>query len=47
MKKVIQKKNNTIPNDFWNYGINPILGYKYEQPHNKHFKGVYNELNNF
>jgi hypothetical protein len=23
------KKNNDMPYDFWNYGINPILGYRY------------------
>ena len=21
--------NNKLPNDWWNYGINPILGYRY------------------
>jgi|TARA_B100001750_G_C15405237_1_gene544779 hypothetical protein len=23
---------NKMPYDFWNYGINPILGYKWVQP---------------
>lgn len=24
-----------IPSDWWNHGINPILGYKYEKPSRK------------
>lgn len=25
-------KTKEMPNDWWNHGINPILGYKYEKP---------------
>jgi hypothetical protein len=25
-------KTKQMPNDWWNYGINPILGYKWKQP---------------
>ena len=46
-KKVIQKKMKKIPYDFWNYGIKPILGFKYEQPINKRFKQVQSVLNNY
>ena len=28
--------NNELPNDWWNYGINPILGYRYN-PEGKRF----------
>ncbi len=46
-KKVTQKKQNKIHYDFWNHGINPILGYKYELPVNKSFIGANNVLNNY
>lgn len=31
MRKLIELKDGEpMPNDFWNYNVNPILGYKHE-----------------
>ena len=33
MRKLIELKDGEqMPYDFWNYNVNPILGYKFEQP---------------
>lgn len=39
------EQENKMPYDFWNYGINPILGYRYMPDNNNKPRFLKNKLN--